>query len=174
MEIERIEDWVGQTVVDRDGEKVGKLEDVFYGAGTRDAVAGSVKTGLLGRKLSVVSLTGATVARDHVKLSFSKDRVKDAPQAESGADLDETQRGELERHFDMRLPGGSLESASARAEREKRAEETASRAEELERVAAEKSAEAKRHEETATAAERERDEARREAEEARRDVEGPR
>jgi sporulation protein YlmC with PRC-barrel domain len=42
MEIEQIEEWQGQDVVDCDGEKIGKLEDVYFEAGSREAVFGSV------------------------------------------------------------------------------------------------------------------------------------
>jgi multidrug efflux pump subunit AcrA (membrane-fusion protein) len=173
MEIDRIEDWMGQTVVDPDGEKVGKLNDVFFGAGSRDAVAAAIKTGLLGRKVAVVSLTGASVARDHVKIAFSKDTVKKAPQVESGLDLSEVERGELQRHYDMELPPGTVESGNARAERERRAAETAARAAELEKEAEKKTAEARDKERAAEAAQKERDEAQREAEEARRAASGP-
>ncbi len=173
MEIERIEQWLGQTVVDREGEKLGKLTDLYFGSASGDAVAGGVKTGVLGRKVHVVSLTGATAGRDHLKLAFTKDQVKKAPQAESGTDLDEAQGQELGSHFDMRLPSATLESGEARAERHKRAAATAARAAELEEVAKKKGAEAKEKEESAAAAEQERDQARREAEEARRAAEGP-
>ena len=173
MEIERIEQWLGQTVVDREGEKLGKLTDLYFGSASGVAVAGGVKTGVLGRKVHVVSLTGATAGRDHLKLAFTKDQVKKAPQAESGTDLDEAQGQELGSHFDMRLPSATLESGQARAERDKRATETAAWAAELEEVANKKGAEAKEKEESAAAAEQERDQARREAEEARRAAEGP-
>ena len=173
MEIERIEDWLGQTVVDPDGQKVGKLNDVFFAGHSRDAVAAAIKTGLLGRKVSVVSLTGASVARDHVKIAFSKDTVKGAPQVQSGADLTDAQRDEVQAHFDMQLPSGTVESGNARADREKRARETAARAAELEKEAEKKAAEARSKEQAAATAEKERDEARREAEEARRAAGGP-
>jgi sporulation protein YlmC with PRC-barrel domain len=171
MEIDRIEDWVGQAVIDRDGEKVGKLQDVYFGPGTRDAVAAAVKTGVLGRKLNLVSLTGATVARDHVKIAFTRDQVKRSPQAEAGTDLGDAQRDELRDHFDMQLPGGTIESGNARAEREKEARETAARAAELEKEAEARAKEAKEKQERADEAQRERDEARRAAEEARRAAE---
>jgi sporulation protein YlmC with PRC-barrel domain len=171
MEIERIEDWVGQAVVDRDGEKVGKLQDVYFGSGTRDAVAAAVKTGVLGRKLNIVSLTGATVARDHVKIAFTRDQVKRSPQTEAGADLRPGQRDALREHFDMQLPTGPIESGNARAEREQKARETAERAKELEEEAEERAREAQEKQERAQEAQRERDEAQRRAEEARRAAE---
>lgn len=171
MQIERIEDWVGQAVVDRDGEKVGKLQDVYFGSGTRDAVAAAVKTGVLGRKLNIVSLTGATVARDHVKLAFTRDEVKRSPQAEAGADLSDAHRNQLRDHFDLQLPPGTIESGNARGQREKEAREAAERADELEKEAAEREREAKEKQERAEQAQRERDEARERAEEARRAAE---
>jgi hypothetical protein len=171
MQIERIEDWVGQAVVDREDEKVGKLQDVYFGQGTRDAVAAAVKTGVLGRKLHVVSLTGATVARDHVKLAFTRDEVKRAPQAEADEDLSEAHRNQLRDHFDLQLPPGTIESGNSRARREREARDAAERAEALEKEAAEREREAKEKAEQAEQAQRERDEAQRKAEEARRAAE---
>jgi hypothetical protein len=149
MEIEQIEEWEGQDVVDSDGEKIGKLEDVYFEAGSREAVFGCVKTGMLGRRHFLVPLAGATVSRDHIRVAYHQDQVKDAPQAEPGATLDSGMEHELARHYgiDLTAPrtrdAGRYESASARAAREVRAREATERAEELEALADRKAAEAR-------------------------------
>ncbi len=167
MDIERIEDWVGQEVVDPDGEKLGKLEDVLFGAGSQDAVAATVKSGLLGRKHYLVPLQGATVTRDAVRVPFTKDQLKAAPQVEPGADVSDSERNDAGRHFGLDLSGsGTLESAAARKARAASAKEAKEKAVELEGVAARKAAEAREQEllaaqsrEQAELAEREREDA---------------
>ncbi len=67
MEIERIEDWIGREVDDADGNKLGKLDEVYFD-GDR-AVAGEVKPGVLSRKRIVVPLEGASVTRDAVRVT---------------------------------------------------------------------------------------------------------
>jgi sporulation protein YlmC with PRC-barrel domain len=149
MEIERIEQWEGQNVVDRDGEKIGKLEDVYFETGSRDAVFGCVKTGMLGRRHFLVPLAGATVSRERVRVAYHHDQVTDAPQIEPGATLESAMEQELARHYEIELtasPAGGdprYESSSARAEREARAREATERAEELEALADRKAAEAR-------------------------------
>jgi sporulation protein YlmC with PRC-barrel domain len=175
MEIEQIEEWAGQDVVDRDGEKIGKLEDVYFESGSRDAVFGCVKSGMLGRKHFLVPFADATVSRDHIRVAYSQDEVKDGPQADPGATLESGMQQELARHYG--LPAGadrSYESASARAEREARAREATERAEELEKLAEEKAAQAREAEleaddthRQAQQAHDEREQALREAAEAR-------
>jgi len=152
MDIERIEDWVGQEVVDSDGEKLGKLEDVLFGAGSRDAVAATVKSGLLGRRHYLVPLQGATATRASVRVPFSKDQLKDAPQVEPGADVRNAERDAAAQHFGLDLSGcGQLESGAARASRQAEAEEAKQKAFELEGVAERKAAEAREQELAATA-----------------------
>jgi sporulation protein YlmC with PRC-barrel domain len=183
MEIEQIEEWTGQDVVDCDGEKIGKLEDVYFEADSRNAVVGCVKTGVLGRRHLLVPLAGASLSRDHVRVAYHRDQVKDGPQAESGATLESATQHELASHYGLDLPASSAhyESASARAEREDRAREATRRAEELEALADSKDEEAHAEElqgdETRRRAQQaldERDRAAREAAEARVEAEGQR
>jgi len=149
MEIEQIEDWKGQDVIDRDGEKIGKLDDVYFEKGSREAVFGSVKSGMLGRQRMLVPLAGASVAREHLRVAYHHDQVKDGPQADSGATLDPDLEAEVARHYDIEFTSwaagakGRYESATVRAEREARAREATARAEELEALAERKAAEAR-------------------------------
>jgi len=176
MEIEDIEEWKGQNVVDCDGEKIGKLEDVYFEAGSREAVFGCVKSGMLGRRHLLVPLAGASVSRDHLRVAYQHDHVKDGPQAEPGATLESGTEQELARHYEIELPPAvdGYESASARAEREAQAREATEKAEELEALADRKAAEAREGElqaddtrRQAQQAQDERDRALREAGEAR-------
>jgi hypothetical protein len=185
MEIEQIEGWEGQDVVDCDGEKIGKLEDVYFETDSREAVFGCVKTGMLGRRHFLVPLAGASVSRDHVRVAYRQDLVKDGPQAEPGATLESGMEQELARHYDIELtaslagaaPAGGerrYESARARAEREARARDATERAEDLEALADRKAVEAREGElqaddtrRQAHQAQDERDRAEREAAEAR-------
>lgn len=163
MEIEGIEEWKGQDVVDSDGEKIGKLEDVFFEVGSPEPAFGCVKTGLLARHLSLVPLEGAAFSRDHVRVAHSKAQVKDGPQIEGGGALGEEQEREVLRHYDLEPRGDRgdarrYESGEARAEREDRTREAEGRAAELEELAERRVGEA---DESERGAEEAREEARR-------------
>ena len=114
MEIERLEDWIGQDVVDPGGEKVGKLEDLYYAAGKDEPVAAAVKYGTLGKSVSLVPLTGASVTRSYMRISHSKDSLKGAPDVQPSTDLASTTVDEAASHYGASLPGGELESAMRR------------------------------------------------------------
>jgi sporulation protein YlmC with PRC-barrel domain len=187
MEIEQIEEWKGQNVVDRDGEKIGKLEDVYFEAGSREPAFGCVKTGMLGRRHVLVPLTGASVSRDFVRVDYPHEQVKDGPQVEPGATLESATEHELAHHYRIELTDSPTtgehryESASARAEREARAREATQRAEKLETLAESKATEAREGEmqaddtrRQAQQAQDEHDRAAREAAEARAQAEDER
>jgi sporulation protein YlmC with PRC-barrel domain len=50
-EVGNIADWRGKQIFDRDGDKIGKLEDVYVDVETDEAVFGTVKEGFIGRHL---------------------------------------------------------------------------------------------------------------------------
>jgi hypothetical protein len=179
VQIERLEDWAGQDVVDTEGEKIGKLEDVLFEVGRDDPAYGYVKTGILGRHLSLVPLAGATVTRDHVRVTYAKEQVRDAPQLEAGGVLDGDAESAVRSHYglDSAGAGKTYESAGARREREARARAADERADELERLAERKAAEAReseadaeRRHESARSSEQERDQALSEAQQLRQEA----
>ena len=81
MEVERIGDWRGQDVVDSEGEKIGKLDDVYYDIDSREPVFAGVKSGVFGRALSFVPLADVRLTRDEVRVAYAKVAVKDSPDA---------------------------------------------------------------------------------------------
>ena len=55
-----IAEWHGKQLVDRDGERIGKLEDVYVDVETDEPAFGTVKEGFIGRHLTFVPLAGIT------------------------------------------------------------------------------------------------------------------
>lgn len=114
MEIERIDDWVGSDVVDPGGEKVGKLEDLYYAPGSDEPVAAAVKYGTLGKSVSIVPLTGATVTRSYMRINHGKESLKHAPDVQPATDLASSTVAEAADHYGASLPPGELESGARR------------------------------------------------------------
>jgi len=85
--VEGIADWVGREVVDREGEKVGKLAEVYYDTTDSEPAFVSVKSGTFGRSHSLAPLKGATLARDYVRLDASKELIRGAPSEDAGGRL---------------------------------------------------------------------------------------
>src|SRR4051794_18226806 len=85
--VERLSDWRGRSVVDPDGEKVGTLEDVLYDGQSDTPAFASVKSGRIGKHLTLVPLAGATVGRDYVRVAHAKAQIKDSPNFDTDAEL---------------------------------------------------------------------------------------
>jgi hypothetical protein len=119
MDIAEIEPWEGQNVVDCDGKKIGKLDDVYLAAGSPEAVFAYVKTGLIARRHFLVPLAGASLSRNRIQVAYQHDHVKGAPQFEPGATLDCGLEQDLARHYDIELAASPVGDApryvSARA-----------------------------------------------------------
>jgi len=84
---EDIKQWRGEDVVDRAGDKLGKLDDIYYDTETDQPGFAAVKSGRIGKHLTLVPLAGATVGHDFVRVTASKDQVKNAPSFDPEADL---------------------------------------------------------------------------------------
>jgi uncharacterized protein (TIGR02271 family) len=78
--------WVGHTVVDTAGEKVGKVSNLYFDDESGQPEWLAISTGLFGTKSSFVPLEGATSDGDQLVIAWEKSKVKDAPQVEDEAD----------------------------------------------------------------------------------------
>jgi hypothetical protein len=69
MKHQDIAQWHGNELVDRDGERIGKLEDVYVDVETDEPMFGTVKEGLIGRHLTFVPLAGLTIGPDNLQVT---------------------------------------------------------------------------------------------------------
>jgi hypothetical protein len=84
---EDIKQWRGEDVLDRDGEKLGKLEEDYYDTETDVPSFAAVKSGLVGKRITLVPLGSATVGHDYVRVGAGKEQFKNAPSFDPGAEL---------------------------------------------------------------------------------------
>jgi uncharacterized protein YrrD len=113
-----IAEWRGKVLVDRDGEKIGKLEDVYVDVETDEPMFGTVKEGLLGRHLTFVPLDGITIGPDDLQVTVSKEKVKNAPNiATEGEELSERGESELYHYYQLNYIPPSTESGRRLARR---------------------------------------------------------
>ena len=77
---QNIAEWQGKDVVDRDGERIGELEDVYVDVETDEPMFGTVKEGLIGRHLTFVPLAGITIGPDNLQVGgVSRSRSRTPP-----------------------------------------------------------------------------------------------
>ncbi|MFD9894678.1 DUF2382 domain-containing protein [Amycolatopsis sp. NPDC059027] len=92
------------TVVDPEGNKIGKVGNVYLADTTRQPEWITVRTGLFGTKESFVPLSGANVDRDGVHVNVAKDQVSEAPRIEADGRLSTAESAELYRHYGLPTP----------------------------------------------------------------------
>jgi uncharacterized protein YrrD len=99
---ENIGEWHGKELVDRNGERIGKLEDVYVDVDTNEPMFGTVKEGLIGRHLTFVPLAGITIGPDSLQVPVAKQQVKDAPNIElHGDELSRADESNLYHHYQL-------------------------------------------------------------------------
>jgi sporulation protein YlmC with PRC-barrel domain len=99
--VENISDWRGQDVVDRNGEKLGKLEEVYFDGETDEAAFAAVKSGLVNKSITLVPLGRASVGRDYVRVDQAKGDVKKAPSFDTDSELSLDDEASAYRHFGL-------------------------------------------------------------------------
>jgi uncharacterized protein YrrD len=111
-------EWHGKGVVDSDGERIGKLEDVYVDVETDEPMFGTVKEGLLGRHLTFVPLNGITIGPDSLQVTVSRAVVKDAPNLElHGEELSQEDESALYHYYELNYTPPDTESGRRLARR---------------------------------------------------------
>ena len=105
--------WIGQSVVDQAGDKVGKVSEIFVDDESGQPEWLTINTGLFSSRASFVPLQGASAEGDKLVIPFDKAKVKDAPQVDEDGDghLEPSEEEELYRYYG-RSYGGAAETTS--------------------------------------------------------------
>ena len=115
--IREICEWRGRTVVDQEGAKVGRLDEVYLDQQTGRPEWMLIHTGLLGTKSSFAPLAGARVDGEDVRIAYSKQEVKDAPSVEADGELSEEEEAQLYAHYGLDYSESGSDSGRVRGER---------------------------------------------------------
>jgi hypothetical protein len=99
--VENITDWRGQDVLDAVGEKLGKLEEVYFDGETDAPVFVAVKSGRLSKSLTLVPLDRASVGREYVRVDRGKGEFKKAPSFDTDVELTLDDEATTYRHYGL-------------------------------------------------------------------------
>jgi hypothetical protein len=106
--VENITDWRGQDVLDAVGEKLGKLEEIYFDGETDAPVFAAVKSGRLSKSLTLVPLGDASVGREYVRVNRAKGEFKKAPSFDTDVELTLDDEAATYRHYGLDYtPAGS-------------------------------------------------------------------
>jgi hypothetical protein len=113
-----VAEWRGKMVLDCDGEKIGKLQDVYVDVENDEPQFGTVKEGFIGRHLTFVPLGGITVGPDQLQVSVTKEQVRAAPNIEEhGDELSQADESALYHHYELNYTPPDTESGRRLARR---------------------------------------------------------
>ena len=96
---EQLQSMIGKNAVDSNGEKIGRIGQIYLDDSTGDPQWVTVSTGLFGTKESFAPLYGARTEDDNLVLAVSKAMVKDAPNVENDGHLEESEVQSLYQYY---------------------------------------------------------------------------
>jgi len=90
---------MGATAYGSDGDKIGKVGQVYLDDQTGQPEFITVNTGLLGTSESFVPVSDATFSGDRLEVPFTKDKVKGAPSVGDDGHLEEAEEDRLYEYY---------------------------------------------------------------------------
>jgi hypothetical protein len=111
-------EWHGKSLIDREGEKIGNLEDVYVDVETDQPQFGTVKEGLFNRHLTFVPLSGIHIGPNGLQVTATNDEVRNAPDLDMhGEEMTQADEAALYHHFGQNYTPPSSESGLRLARR---------------------------------------------------------
>jgi uncharacterized protein (TIGR02271 family) len=117
VDIDTVRSWRGRTMVDRDGDRIGTIEDIYADDRTGQPEWALVNTGLFGTRSTFVPLAQASQHDGEVQVPYEKQLVKDAPGVEADQHLSEAEEQQLWRHYGLDYQGVDDQAGDQPADR---------------------------------------------------------
>lgn len=92
-------DFRGRTLIDESGEKIGKIDELYYDSEGGQPEWALVNTGLFGTKKTFVPIRSASPTGEDLRVPVAKDQVKDAPRIDADQELSEQEERTLFEHY---------------------------------------------------------------------------
>lgn len=93
-------------VVDQNGEKIGHVGQIYLDDATNQPTFVTVKTGLFGTRETFVPLNNVDTNADVLRVPFTKEFVKDAPNVDADGHISETEQDEIYRYYQLNGTAG--------------------------------------------------------------------
>jgi uncharacterized protein (TIGR02271 family) len=101
IDMNQVQSISGSTVIDSTGDKIGRAGEVYLDDSTGQPDWVTVLTGLFGTRESFVPLPQASWDGENLRVPYTKDQVKGAPQIETGGHLSVEEEEVLYRHYGL-------------------------------------------------------------------------
>jgi uncharacterized protein (TIGR02271 family) len=107
MQKDRILQLRGEQLYDREGDKIGTVEEIYLDADTGAPEWALVGTGLFGNKSTFVPVREAIESGGELRVPYDKATVKNAPRIDPDGQLSRAEEDELYRHYGLEDVGMS-------------------------------------------------------------------
>jgi membrane protein len=104
-------DWEGRTMLDRAGEKIGTIEEIYLVEETGQPDWAVVRLGRLRSRATLVPLAGARPLDEGIRAAYEKDVIEDAPRIDGDGDPSEGQVRAVYRHYGLESGDGGADGA---------------------------------------------------------------
>jgi uncharacterized protein (TIGR02271 family) len=94
-----VDQWRGAKAVDVNGDKVGSIDEVYLDRGSEQPEWITVSTGLFGTRTTFVPIDDAQLTDGEVRLGYTKDQIKDAPNVDADGALSRDEERALYEHY---------------------------------------------------------------------------
>ena len=109
-------DWEGQTMLDRDGKKIGTIQEIYLVEDTGQPEWALVKLGGFKSRTTLVPLANARPGADGVRATCEKTLVSDAPPIAANGEPSPQQVTEIYRHYGVVYDDNQQPTANAQDE----------------------------------------------------------
>jgi uncharacterized protein (TIGR02271 family) len=113
-----IRNLIGAQADDRDGDKIGKVNQVFVDENTGRPLWASVHTGLFGTSETLVPLENAEWTGDALRIDYEKSFVKDAPNVDASGAITPEEQDRLYEYYSLTGSAGTAGADTTRREGE--------------------------------------------------------
>ncbi|MDH6133200.1 uncharacterized protein (TIGR02271 family) [Kitasatospora sp. MAA4] len=103
-------DLIGHKAVDRNGDKIGTVDEVYLDDATGEPEWAAVRTGIFGRD-AFVPLTTSEFSGEELRVPYDKSLIKDSPDFGVGQHLSPAQELQLYRYYGLDSPGAARPAA---------------------------------------------------------------
>jgi len=112
---DQVRAWIGHTAYGSDGEKIGKIEDVYEDHAGSGPEWFAISTGWFGTKQTFAPVQGATADGDRLILPYTKDQLHNAPNWDTTGSMDEFQADDLYGHYGFEYETRATETTGTTA-----------------------------------------------------------
>lgn len=102
---------IGRKVFDRDGAKIGTVDEVYLDDATGEPLWAAVRTGFF-RRDAFIPLATSEVSGDNLRTAYDRALIKEAPDFGVGRHLSPEQELQLYHHYRLGIPGSGRVAGS--------------------------------------------------------------